>query len=159
MENLQDIIDHLPYAEPFRFVDEVTYLDEHRVEGVYHFRRDEYFYAGHFPGYPVTPGVILGECMAQIGLVCLGLYLSLGQESKDSIQQNSLVLLCDQDLIFEKPVFPDTRVSVVGERKYWRLGKLRCKLAMYGPEGERLCHGVMSGIRHFVPGAPEMQSL
>lgn len=151
MENLQYIIDRLPYAAPFRFVDELTYLDEHRAEGSYHFRQEEYFYAGHFPDYPVTPGVLLGECMAQIGLVCLGLYLSRNQEAEAPAPPGTSVLLCDQNLTFEKPVFPDTRVKVVGERQYWRLGKLRCKVVMYGPGGERLCHGVMSGIQKFSP--------
>ena len=45
------------------------------AEGFYTFKEDEYFYQGHFKDNPITPGVILTEVMAQIGVVCLGIYL------------------------------------------------------------------------------------
>lgn len=75
MSEFQQIVSALPYEKPFLFVDEIVHLDESGIEGNYRFKEDEYFYQGHFKNYPVTPGVILTECMAQIGLVCLGVYL------------------------------------------------------------------------------------
>ena len=65
----------MPYQAPFLFVDELISLSEHGVEGFYTFKKDEYFYQGHFKNNPITPGVILTEVMAQIGVVCLGIYL------------------------------------------------------------------------------------
>lgn len=58
---------HLPHGPSFRFIDEVTSLDPGvAAEGVYHFRGDEAFLPGHFPGNPILPGVILIEMIAQL---------------------------------------------------------------------------------------------
>ena len=70
------VLDFLPQQDPFRFLDKIIELDEERIVSRYTFKKDEYFYQGHFPGDPVTPGVILTEAMAQTGVVALGLYLT-----------------------------------------------------------------------------------
>ncbi|MDZ7846076.1 MAG: hypothetical protein U5L96_04560 [Owenweeksia sp.] len=62
-------------------MDDIDAVDENGISGHYRFKEDEFFYAGHFVGNPVTPGVILIECMAQIGLVSLGFFL-LSQKGK-----------------------------------------------------------------------------
>lgn len=71
----EDILLHLPYAPPFLFVDALEYIDDAQVVGTYTFKADLPCYQGHFKGHPVTPGVLLTEVMAQIGLACLGIYL------------------------------------------------------------------------------------
>ena len=71
------IINSLPYSKPFLFVDRITEVDENGITAEYTFRTDEYFYEGHFVNNPVTPGVILTECMAQISLAAFGSYLLL----------------------------------------------------------------------------------
>ena len=73
--NKQEIIAILPYSKPFLFVDEILSITENGVEGSYTFDSDLDFYKGHFKDNPITPGVILTEVMAQIGLVCLGIFL------------------------------------------------------------------------------------
>ena len=70
-----EIISKLPYSKPFLFVDEIISIDENGVEGTYTFDENLDFYKGHFKDNPVTPGVILTEVMAQIGVVCLGIFL------------------------------------------------------------------------------------
>ena len=55
-------------------MDEIIKIDEDGVEGVYTFDENLEFYKGHFKENPVTPGVILTEVMAQIGVVCLGYF-------------------------------------------------------------------------------------
>ncbi|MDR1788629.1 MAG: 3-hydroxyacyl-ACP dehydratase FabZ [Treponema sp.] len=57
----------LPHRKPFLFVDEIVSVDAERVVARYLFRGDEFFFAGHFPAYPVVPGVLLVETMAQAG--------------------------------------------------------------------------------------------
>ena len=52
-----------------------------KLVGAYRFREDEFFYRGHFPGRPITPGVILIETMAQIGVVAFGMYLLACQKN------------------------------------------------------------------------------
>ena len=57
----------LPHREPFLFVDEIIEADEKKIIARHVFTEKEFFFAGHFPGYPVVPGVILIETMAQSG--------------------------------------------------------------------------------------------
>src|SRR5580693_1961325 len=78
------IFDLLPYKSSFRFVEEISFLDTNGVVGHYSLREDAFFYEDHFPGNPVTPGAILTEIMAQIGLVVLGIYLITGGQSPAS---------------------------------------------------------------------------
>ncbi|MNI79112.1 3-hydroxyacyl-[acyl-carrier-protein] dehydratase FabZ [compost metagenome] len=68
--DLNDIITKLPYRDPFLFVDELLHVDDNIIIGSYRFNENLDFFKGHFYGNPVTPGVILTETMAQIGLAC-----------------------------------------------------------------------------------------
>lgn len=137
------IIQQLPYSSPFLFVDELSRIDEEGCEGFYTFREDEYFYQGHFKNHPLTPGVILTECMAQIGLVCLGIYLVKGSLE---VKEQTAFVFSESNVLYEKTVYPREKVRVVSVKKYWRLGKLKCKVEMYNAQDERVCSGELSGI-------------
>ncbi len=157
----QQIIQLLPYEKPFLFVDEISRMDANGCEGFYTFREDEFFYEGHFKNYPVTPGVILTECMAQIGVVALGIFFV--QSSRLKVQSSTVpssefrvsgsrgFALSESQVLFEKPVFPKEKVRVVSEKMYWRLGKLKCKVEMYNVENERVCKGTISGVMETKP--------
>lgn len=68
-----DITALLPHRKPFLFVDEIMEADEHGSISRYTFKPEESFFQGHFPDYPVVPGVILIEMMAQAGGAALKL--------------------------------------------------------------------------------------
>jgi len=57
----------LPHRDPFLFVDEIIEATKEKIVAKRVFTEKEYFFKGHFPEYPVVPGVILVETMAQCG--------------------------------------------------------------------------------------------
>lgn len=68
--------DLLPHRKPFLFVDKLLYSDQKRYVAEVTYTPDMWFFQGHFPDYPVVPGVILIETIAQCGgagLVASGL--------------------------------------------------------------------------------------
>ena len=137
----QEILSKLPYSRPFLFVDEITSINENGVEGSYFFGESLDFYKGHFKDNPVTPGVILTETMAQIGVVCLGIYLL-----KNSFNSNSVIALTSSEIEYLKPVFPNQKVRVVSEKVYFRFNKLKCKVSMFNEANEEVCRGVIAGM-------------
>ncbi|MNQ07490.1 3-hydroxyacyl-[acyl-carrier-protein] dehydratase FabZ [compost metagenome] len=137
----QEIISRLPYSKPFLFVDEIIQINENGVEGAFTFDEHLDFYKGHFKENPVTPGVILTEVMAQIGLVCLGIFIL-----DDSFNSDTSIALTSTDVEFLKPVFPNEKVIVVSEKVYFRFGKLKCKVSMKNEKEETVCTGTISGM-------------
>lgn len=137
----KEIISKLPYSKPFLFVDELLHVDQNGVEGTYTFDENLDFYKGHFNNNPVTPGVMLTEVMAQIGVVSLGIYLL-----NEKFNKNTSIALTSIEIDFLKPVFPNEKVTVISEKVYFRFGKLKCKVVMKNEKGEIVCSGVIAGM-------------
>ena len=145
---IQEILDLVPQKAPFRFIDEIISLDEEQIVGAYRFRDDEFFYRGHFPGRPITPGVILIETMAQIGVVAYGMYLLACQRHVRPSQMKeplSLFSLAD-DVEFKGIVKPGERVIVKGRKIYMRRGALKVDISMERENGEVVCVGKLAGM-------------
>ena len=134
-----EIITKLPYSKPFLFVDEILAINENGVEGTFTFDSKLDFYKGHFKNNPITPGVILTETMAQIGLVCLGIYLNEGKEIQN-------IGFTSSEVEFLKPVYPNEKVTVISEKIYYRFGKLKCKVKMLNEKKEEVCSGTLAGM-------------
>lgn len=143
MMTTQDIIALLPYQHPFLFVDNIDTISEDGVTGYYTFKSDAAFYKGHFKNNPITPGVLLTECMAQIGLVCLGIFLL---RDKLNIKTPPQIALTSHQMDFYKPVFPNEKVTVISERLVFRFHKLKCKVKMQNEKGELVARGLISGM-------------
>lgn len=136
-----EIIQKLPFSYPFLFIDELEEVGENGVKGNYTFSESSFFYQGHFKNNPVTPGVILTECMAQIGVASLGIYLLKEEDlSKFKIAMSNI------DIDFFLPVFPGEKVTVTSEKEYFRFDKLKCKVQMRNEEGKLVCKGEISGM-------------
>jgi 3-hydroxyacyl-[acyl-carrier-protein] dehydratase len=143
----EDILNHLPYKSSFRFVDNITELNEEGVAGDYTLRADSFFYEDHFVGNPVTPGVIITEIMAQIGLVVLGIFL-ISKESGFSGEANEAMfpLFTSTEISFHKMVLPGQKVTVISKKQYFRFGKLKCYVEMLDSTNELIAKGMFSGI-------------
>lgn len=135
----------LPQQRPFRFVDEILEVDEQRIAGKYTFRHDESFYAGHFPGRPITPGVILLESMCQVGVVALGIYLFALEHPPDEVR-NWTTLFVEAETEFFKSVRPGETVTIRGERLLWRRHKLRARIEMFAADGTLVAQTTASGL-------------
>jgi 3-hydroxyacyl-[acyl-carrier-protein] dehydratase len=141
--NAIEIIKNLPYQKPFLFVDELTEISETGIIGNYTFKENEFFYEGHFKENPITPGVILTETMAQIGVVCLGIFLLKEEIYSDKKPQ---IALTSNEVDFYLPVLPNEKVTVISEKEYFRFNKLKCIVKMMNSKNELVCRGTISGM-------------
>jgi 3-hydroxyacyl-[acyl-carrier-protein] dehydratase len=134
----------IPQQEPFRFVDEITELSGERVAGTYRWRPDADFYRGHFPGNPVTPGVLLVECMAQCTVVPLAIYLFHRDFEQDA--EKFQTLFTDAAVDFGDMVRPGERVRAEATLVFWRRKKLKVQAEMRREDGTLVCSGTLAGI-------------
>ena len=102
-EQRTEIESLLPHREPFLFVDEIVQADEKKIVAKHVFTEKEFFFKGHFPEYPVAPGVILIETMAQSG--------GAGLRKTGAIGANRLFFLAGVDKVkFRRQVRPGDEV-------------------------------------------------
>jgi len=140
-----EVLALLPQKRPFLFVDEITHLDEAGATGVYRFRDDELFYAGHFPGNPVTPGVILLEAMAQIGVVAHSIYLyALDHETREI--DRHLIVFAEANVEFFHMVRPGDQITVKSQKIFFRRKKTRSKVELFLEDGRLAATATMAGI-------------
>ncbi len=92
------ITDVLLHRPPFLFVDKIEEADEKHTVGRYTYKEDEFFFKGHFPEYPVVPGVLLIELMAQVG--------GAGCAYADIMKPGLFVLATVEKVKFKKQVRP-----------------------------------------------------
>jgi beta-hydroxyacyl-ACP dehydratase FabZ len=111
--DIQAIREILPHRFPMLLVDRIEELEDERIVGVKNVTINEPFFTGHFPDFPVMPGVLIVEAMAQVAGV---LVLSHIPDRK-----NKLVLLAAvEQAKFRRPVRPGDQLRIemrVGKRK------------------------------------------
>lgn len=109
----EQIKECIPHRDPFLFVDEVTELEDKvsiKAKRVFTDKQD--FFRGHFPDYPIVPGVILTEALAQTGGILVN--YSFKQELKESGYTNAF-LMGVNNCKFRKPVLPNQEITLCVE--------------------------------------------
>ena len=127
----KEIKEILPHRNPFLFIDEIYELNENDILGLKYLKPDEYFFKGHFPDYPILPGVIIVEAMAQIGGILV--------LSKVPDPENYLTFFAKIDKVkFKNKVFPgDTIIFKCNLRNPVRRGI--CHMKGLAFVNDRLC--------------------
>lgn len=144
---IETVLGLVPHQHPFRFIDDILSMDEKGIVGTYRFREDEFFYPGHFPGQPVTPGVILIETMAQTGVVAYGIYLLMASGMDIPEIKRIVTLFSFADSVeFTGIVRPGEKVIIRGEKMYFRKMNMKMRATMERENGEPVCSGIFAGM-------------
>lgn len=142
------LLEAMPQKDPFRFCDEIIELNDEKIVSRYHYRAEEWYYKGHFPGRPVTPGVIQIETMAQTAVVAYGIWLVFKEyEEKGGPHPSEfLTVFTDVEAEFFREIPPETTVTITGEKIFWRRKKLRCQASIILPDGKMAATAKLSGL-------------
>lgn len=106
------ILERIPHRPPFLFVDEIVSETADGILARRTWRADEDFYKGHYPGAPITPGVLLCEAVFQTG----ALYLARSIGEKGAATGVPLLVKIS-DVRFRNPVFPGDTVTIEVKKK------------------------------------------
>ena len=107
-DNVTDLIPHRP---PFLFVDEIVSETADSLVAKRTFRADEFFYKGHYPEHPITPGVLLCEAVFQTGALLMAKRAQAAGAAAG--EQGGVPLLARvSDVKFRNPVFPGDTVEL-----------------------------------------------
>jgi len=139
------VLDLLPQQEPFRFVDEILEIGDDHIVARYTFRPEADFYRGHFPGNPITPGVLLIEAMAQTGVVALGIYLVARERGVEEVRR-VLTVFTDVTAEFTGVVRPGDTVTIRARKVFFRRMKLRAEVEMHKGDGSLVATATVAGM-------------
>ena len=126
---IQAIREYLPHRYPFLLLDRVTEVSENGIVGFKNVSINEEFMQGHFPGYPIMPGVLIVEAMAQISGV-LGFIMN-----NEKPKPGSLFLFAGAEKVrFKKQVVPGDQLVLKSELIMQKRGiyKYQCSASVDG---------------------------
>jgi beta-hydroxyacyl-ACP dehydratase FabZ len=135
--DIQGIRDILPHRYPMLLVDRIEELEPERIVGIKNVTINEPFFMGHFPDFPVMPGVLIVEAMAQVAGV---LVLKDLEDRKNRV----VLLISIENAKFRRPVVPgdQLRIEMVVGKKKATIARMHGKATVNGAvvaEAEVMC--------------------
>jgi 3-hydroxyacyl-[acyl-carrier-protein] dehydratase len=132
---MSQVTDFIPHRPPFLFVDEIVAETPDTLTAKRQWRAEEDFYQGHYPGAPITPGVLLCEAVFQTG----ALYLSRQAQAAGGQMGQGVPLLAKiSDVRFRNPVYPGETVLIEVKKKEAMGGFTMMSGAMKKADGTRV---------------------
>jgi 3-hydroxyacyl-[acyl-carrier-protein] dehydratase len=162
--DIQEILQFLPHRYPFLLIDRITEFEPtKRLVAIKNVTINEPFFQGHFPGYPIMPGVLVVEAMAQAGGIIM-------MHELPDRQEKLVVFTGIERAKFRRPVTPGDQLRIEVDVLSFRLragkiqgratvdGKLACEAtltcAVVTRERERRAHGDNSAAKLVEEEAP-----
>ena len=140
------IMELLPHRYPFLMIDRVVEVErKQRVVAIKNVTVNEPCFQGHFPGYPIMPGVLLLEALAQAGCILVML------EAPDPTEK-LVVFTGVERARFRRPVFPGDQVRLEIDVLNWRSRLMRMQGKAY-VDGKLVCEGIVTS--QMVPRNPK----
>jgi len=138
MKNINDIMHLVPHRYPFLLIDRILQVDgDQAIKVLKNVTINEAIFTGHFPEYPVMPGVLILEAMAQAAVALVA--IAFGEEQF----KNKLVFLTS----IEKATF--TKQVIPGDSMILDVKKVRARMNLWIMEGETTVNGAKVATAQF----------
>jgi len=143
----EEVLALIPQQEPFRFIDTIHHIDDTNIKSSFTFRHDMDFYKGHFPGNPITPGVILIEAAGQMSVVAHGIWFVAKEcDQKEQISEYTTLFSGIDIAEFSKTVLPGDEVIVEAKLLVWKRKRIKHEVIMKNNKGDIVMTCVLGGF-------------
>ncbi len=137
---INEIKDMLPHRYPFLFVDRVLEVSETGIKAIKNVTVNEEYFNGHFPAYPVMPGVLQVEALVQAA----GIWVVLRNKERGTFNPDAKTLFTSiEEMKFKRPVVPGDQLVLEAEYIKDKLGVWWFK-ATASVDGKVACTGIVS---------------